>query len=161
MATDKLTILMIDDDPEDIAIVRGLLERVPVWSVELAACVDVKSAVQQVRQRNPDLILLDFNFGVASGLEVLPAIQSSGYNGPIILLSGCGRNEVASMVTAGLSDFLSKSALSSLTLYHAITLAMEKRHVPSQKSNEGTTQTGSSSRSASSTPSSQTRVRFQ
>ena len=133
MTTDKLTIMMIDDDPEDIAIVRGLLERVPVWSVDLVPCVDVNSAAQQAQQRKPDLILLDFNFGGPSGLDVLPAIRAAGFNGPIILLSGCGKDDVASMVIAGLNDFLSKNNLSSLTLYHAITLAMEIQQLPSKK----------------------------
>lgn len=133
MATDKLTILMIDDDAEDIAIVRSMLERVPVWSVELLECLDVSLAVQQAQHRKPDLILLDFNFGAASGLDILPSLRNSGYNGPIILLSGCGSDEIASMIIAGLSDFLSKNVLSSLTLYHAITLAMEKQHLPAQK----------------------------
>lgn len=133
MATDKLTILMIDDDPEDIAIVRGLLESVPVWSVDLVACLDVSSAAQQVQQRKPDLILLDFNFGGASGLDVLPSIREIGFTGPIILLSGCGKDDVALMVIAGLNDFLSKNTLSSLTLYHAITLAMEKQQIPISK----------------------------
>lgn len=133
MATDKLTILMIDDDPEDITLVRGMLERIPVWSVELVSCLDAKIAAHQAHQRKPDLILLDFNFGVASGLEVLPALRTEGFNGPVILLSGCGRQEIASMVNAGLTDFLSKSDLSSLTLYHAITLAMEKSQLPLKK----------------------------
>jgi CheY-like chemotaxis protein len=133
MANSKLTILMIDDDPEDIAIVRGMLERVPVWSVELIACTDVALAAQQALQRKPDLILLDFNFGVSSGLDLLPDIRAVGYNGPIILLSGCGNDQIASMVIAGLDDFLSKNVLSSLTLYHAITLAIEKQQVPANK----------------------------
>lgn len=132
MATDKLTILMIDDDLEDIALVRSMLERIPVWSVELLACADAGAASQQARQRKPDLILLDFNFGAASGLEVLPAIRAVGYTGPIILLSGCGRREIASMIDVGLTDFLSKNELSSLTLYHAITLALEKMQIPNR-----------------------------
>ncbi len=37
MAADKLTILMIDDDPEDVTIVRDMLERVPVWSINFVA----------------------------------------------------------------------------------------------------------------------------
>jgi CheY-like chemotaxis protein len=139
MATEKLTILMIDDDPEDIAIVRGMLERVPVWSVELLACLDVTLAAQEVEQRKPDLILLDFNFGVASGLDILPAIRAAGFSGPIILLSGCGKDDIAAMVIAGLSDFLSKDTLSSLTLYHAITLALEKKQVPAHKVDQDTT----------------------
>lgn len=134
MANDRLTILMIDDDAEDIAIVRGLLERIPVWSVDLLACLDASAAPQQAQQRKPDLILLDFDFGVSSGLEVLPAIRAAGYSGPIILLSGCDCDKAASMVAAGLNDFLSKNSLSSLTLYHAITLAIEKRQVPTDKS---------------------------
>lgn len=163
MATDKLTILMIDDDPEDIAIVRGMLDRVPVWSVELLACLDVAQAVQQVHQRKPDLILLDFNFGVASGLDVLPAIRNSGFTGPIILLSGCGKDDVASMVVAGLDDFLSKNALSSLTLYHAITLAMEKQQLPAQKSDTtpATSPADRTRRTPSATSSSPPRFRYQ
>lgn len=162
MATDKLTILMIDDDPEDITLVKGMLERIPVWSVELISCLDAKIAGQQAHQRKPDLILLDFNFGVASGLEVLPALRTAGFSGPVILLSGCGREEIASMVSAGLTDFLSKNDLSSLTLYHAITLAMEKSQLPQKKERASTAEQASerSGRMPSTTSSSPPRVRY-
>lgn len=163
MATDKLTILMIDDDPEDVAIVRGLLERVPVWSVELIACLDVASAAVQTQQRKPDLILLDFNFGGASGLEVLPSIREVGFNGPVILLSGCGKDDVALMVIAGLNDFLSKNTLTSLTLYHAITLAMEKQQLPAKmRARElSTPAPDTTGRPPSATSSSPPKVRYQ
>lgn len=163
MATDRLTILMIDDDPEDIAIVRGMLERVPVWSVDLVACEEVSQAAQQAQQRKPDLILLDFNFGVASGLDALPAIRSAGFTGPIILLSGCGKDDVASMVIAGLNDFLSKNNLSSLTLYHAITLAMEKQSIPSKRDPRESTPTAAKNPGhiPSTTSSSPPKVRYQ
>lgn len=162
MATDKLTILMIDDDPEDITLVRGMLERIPVWSVELVSCLDANAAGQQAHQRKPDLILLDFNFGVASGLEVLPALRSAGFAGPVILLSGCGREEIASMVSAGLTDFLSKNDLSSLTLYHAITLALEKSQLPDRKERSGAGQPNEirPARVPSATSSSPPRVRY-
>ncbi|HWO56826.1 MAG TPA: response regulator [bacterium] len=146
MATDRLTILMIDDDPDDITIVRGLLERVPVWTVDLIGCLNAGDAVQQTLHRKPDLILLDFNFGAFSGLDVLPSLRGAGYQGPVVLLSGCGQEELATMVRAGLSDFLSKDSLSSLTLYHAITLALEKRQLP-QRGNRST-----SPRPSSTTP---------
>jgi CheY-like chemotaxis protein len=162
MATDKLTILMIDDDPEDITLVRGMLERIPVWSVELISCLDAKIAGQQAHQRKPDLILLDFNFGVASGLEVLPALRAAGFNGPVILLSGCGRQELASMVNAGLTDFLSKNDLSSLTLYHAITLAMEKIQLPQKRERGAVTENVADrpTRMPSATSSTPPRVRY-
>jgi CheY-like chemotaxis protein len=162
MANDKLTILMIDDDPEDIAIVRGMLERVPVWSVDLVPCLDVAQAAQQTEQRKPDLILLDFNFGVSSGLDALPAIRAAGFAGPIILLSGCGKGDVASMVIAGLNDFLPKDNLSSLTLYHAITLAMEKQMVPAKRNTQdaGLTSTNQQRNLPSATSSSPPKVRY-
>lgn len=163
MATEKLTILMIDDDPEDIAIVRGLLDRVPVWTVELLECADATSAVQQIKQRHPNLILLDFNFGSASGLDVLPTLRSTGFEGPIVLLSGCGKDEMASMLIAGISDFLSKSALTSLTLYHTITLAIEKQQLPAGKSVESPrlSSTDQQRRIPTTSSSSPPRVRYQ
>ncbi len=154
---------MIDDDAEDIDIVRGMLERIPVWTVDLQSCLEARTAPAASMQRKPDLILLDYSIGETSGLEILPALRAAGYKGPVILLSGMGRQEFASMVNAGITDLLSKNELSSLTLYHAITLALEKRQIPERidrNSSEGTTQDrpGRLPGATSSTP---PRVRYQ
>lgn len=162
MATDRLTILMIDDDAEDIDVVRGMLERIPVWTVELQACLDASSAPAIAVQRKPDLILLDYNIGNSSGLEILPALRAAGYKGPVILLSGMGRQEFASMVSAGLTDLLSKNELSSLTLYHAITLALEKRQIPDRVNNRSDSSVSSDrpGRIPSATSSTPPRIRY-
>lgn len=46
-----------------------------------------ESAIQQVIQLNPDVVLLDFHLRTTNGLEVLKNLRSAGFKGKIIFLS--------------------------------------------------------------------------
>ena len=66
------------------------------------------------------------------------------------------------MVSAGLTDLLSKNELSSLTLYHAITLALEKRQIPDRVNNRSDSSVSSDrpGRIPSATSSTPPRIRY-
>ena len=66
-------ILVVDDDPKIVRLVRSYLQQAG-FNVETAA--DGDSALHQMRARRPDLVVLDLMLPVRDGLEVTRTVRS-------------------------------------------------------------------------------------
>jgi CheY-like chemotaxis protein len=62
-------ILVVDDEPANIALLRGVLEH--AGDVSLSATTDSSRAVELVAATDPHLVLLDLHMPGRSGLDVL------------------------------------------------------------------------------------------
>jgi two-component system, OmpR family, response regulator len=80
-------VLLVDDDASIREVIQMTLEVVGGWTVRLAA--SGPEAVQQVRERAPDAILLDLMMPGMDGPATLTRLRSvaSDQNVPVILLS--------------------------------------------------------------------------
>ncbi len=103
-------ILVVDDD-EDI---RGLVTYVlNGGGFQVMTAIDGSSALIEIEQRKPDLILLDVMLPDISGLEVLRQIRSSQEASvrqiPVILLSAMlEKSDFESYATFGVTEYLLK-----------------------------------------------------
>ena len=77
------TILVVDDEPKIARLARDYLEHAG-YAVLTAG--DGTSAVQSVRTRHPDLVVLDLGLPGLDGLGVLRAIRGSGST-PVVVLT--------------------------------------------------------------------------
>lgn len=72
------TILWADDDPDDLYVIRELLQDT-TQTFRIVECADGKEVMQQLQQmvphQPPCLIILDMNMPVLSGREVLPLLK--------------------------------------------------------------------------------------
>jgi len=82
MNADLISVLLIDDDPGDVLLVREAFEEHKVGNL-LSVVSDGVQAMEYVRAQSsysdatrPDLILLDLNLPRKSGIEVLEEIKS-------------------------------------------------------------------------------------
>jgi CheY-like chemotaxis protein len=82
MNADLISVLLVDDDPGDVLLVREAFEDHKVGNL-LSVVSDGAEALQYVRREGsydsatrPDLILLDLNLPRKSGIEVLEEIKS-------------------------------------------------------------------------------------
>jgi DNA-binding response OmpR family regulator len=99
------TILVVDDEPEIVRIIRDYLERAG-FSVLTAA--DGAAAVVAARRGRPDLILLDLTLPTLDGLDVTRALRREG-DVPIIMLTA--RTEESDRVSGlelGADDYVTK-----------------------------------------------------
>jgi CheY-like chemotaxis protein len=85
-------ILVIEDSPTDVRLLRLALESVRDWPTELTVAVDGEEAINYLlRPENskPDLAILDLNLPKRDGLEVLQVIRITDYlyGLPVIVLS--------------------------------------------------------------------------
>lgn len=127
MGKKKLTILVIDDSPADVEIVRRLLEQIDSWEFHFLAFHDSKEGRAEAVKGKTDLIFLDYMLGAETGLEVLNAIEAEGCFLPVIMLTGHGSEEIAvEAMKAGVSDYLVKGRITSESLRLVISNALQK-----------------------------------
>lgn len=84
---DRPLILVVDDDAPILLLMRNLLRE---FGFEPVAAATGQEAIEEVRRRKPDLILLDRNMPGMSGDEVLSELRSQGglAEVPILIVSG-------------------------------------------------------------------------
>lgn len=106
MKDKKLTILVVDDDPELIWILTEALtkEGYKVFSAE-----DGKTAIQMARNETPDLVLMDISMPDISGIELLGRIKSISKRIAVVMLSAHGEAKtIVNAMQAGADDFIAK-----------------------------------------------------
>ncbi len=101
-------ILIVDDDPKNLKLMRGLLAR---DNYELSTAADGATALAQVEQNPPDLILLDVIMPGMDGYEVTRRLKAGAATKtiPIILVTALDspRDRVLGL-EAGAEEFLTK-----------------------------------------------------
>lgn len=129
----KVHVLIVDDDAEMLQLLRGLLAR--LGFVHITSATDGSEAIsllkdkRQMREREVDLIITDWNMTPVSGIELLRFVRTSpeSFNPylPIIMLSGRGDwADVERARDAGFSEYLIKP-FSAKALCDRVVLCVE------------------------------------
>jgi chemotaxis family two-component system response regulator Rcp1 len=97
MATTQ--ILVIEDNPMDVRLIRLALESVRDWPTELTVAVDGEEAINYLLHpgnSKPDLAILDLNLPKRDGLDVLRIIRITDflYGLPVIVLSASSEDAI-------------------------------------------------------------------
>ncbi len=99
------TILVVDDEPTIVEVVELYLRR---EGFEVVTAADGPSALRQIEQRRPDLVVLDLMLPGLGGLEIAQRLRAQGRL-PIIMLTA--RGEEADRVVGlelGADDYVVK-----------------------------------------------------
>lgn len=99
-------ILVVEDDP---AILRGLVDNLRFESYEVVTATNGEAGLEMIRNRKPDLILLDLMLPKLSGYEVCRKIRAEGNPTPVLMLTA--RGEEADRVVGldlGADDYVTK-----------------------------------------------------
>jgi DNA-binding response OmpR family regulator len=104
----KATILIVDDEPSNIKVLMGVLEK---HGYEIRTALDGRQAVASAVKRAPDLILLDVRMPEMNGFETCRRLKSDErtHRIPIIFLSVLGETEdIVQGLTLGGADYIVK-----------------------------------------------------
>ena len=127
MTGKQITIVAIDDDPDDIELLRGHLEGVREWDAVLVAFTYIESARGELARRTADIAIIDYLLGAETGLDVLNALRASGDDIPVIILTGRGDEHIAvEAMKAGASDYITKERMDSESLSRSIRYAIHR-----------------------------------
>jgi len=69
-----ITTLIIDDEPNALNIIRGIVETLPREFTVVGEAGDVKSGIEQIRKHRPGLVLLDINMPDGNAFNLLDEI---------------------------------------------------------------------------------------
>ncbi len=130
MGDAPLSILIVDDSPEDRAVYRRLLGQDRERSYTFLETESGEEGLRLGRERRPDCLLLDYRLPDTDGLEFLERL-SAAMGGepppPVVVLTGQGSEAVAvQAMKSGAQDYLLKSEVSAEVLKRAVANAIEK-----------------------------------
>jgi len=77
-------ILIVEDDKN---ILTGLVDNLQMEGYKTVIAKDGREALKQVKERSPDLIILDIMLPKLNGFEVCKELKKQGVNTPIVILS--------------------------------------------------------------------------
>jgi two-component system OmpR family response regulator len=99
-------ILIVDDE----AGVRELLgDALRIAGFETATAPDGMSALTSIRNKKPDLLIIDINMPLMDGFELVERLRSTGDNTPALMLSArADRADVTRGLTLGADDYVTK-----------------------------------------------------
>src|SRR5215218_1576669 len=125
------TILIVDDNPQNVELLQAFLESLPV---KLITAFDGVEALRKVEQFHPDLILLDVMMPQMSGFQVCRHIKSDAKTKDIQVLMVTALNELGDIEQAnevGTDDFVSKP-VNKIELLTRVKSLLRVRHLKSE-----------------------------
>ena len=113
-AQTPLTILIVDDSPEDRAACSRFLSRHPAAAY---TCLEAGSGTEGLclyHSARPDCLILDFSLPDMNGLQFLAAMQAAPHpqSCPVVLLTGQGSEQIAvQALHCGAQDYVVKGVV--------------------------------------------------
>ncbi len=125
------TVLLVDDNVQNLELLQAFLEALPV---RLVTACDGVDALEKVAEHKPDLILLDVMMPRMSGFQVCKRLKSDPKTRDIQILMVTALNELGDIEQAnecGTDDFVSKP-VNKIELLTRVKSLLRVRHLKSE-----------------------------
>ncbi len=124
--TQPLRVLLVDDNPDDRALVARELAR-EYDGVVIIEAIDRAQLDAEMSAGSFDLVITDYHIQWTDGLRVLREVKARRPDAPIIMFTGTGNEEVAAeAMRLGLDDYVIKSPSHLKRLVPAVRRALER-----------------------------------
>ena len=131
-------ILHIEDDEDDHILVRAMLNEAQSRKVVLDWAPTLDAARQKLNTNDYQAVLVDYDLGSGTGIELIREFVQRGYHTPMILLTGRGSYDVdLEAMHAGATLYLTKNEINPLLLERSIRYATERKQVEAQLKESG------------------------
>lgn len=125
-------ILLIEDNPDDVAAIREFLRDRPGSSFEIDFCERLSDALDRLgrKEAEVDVVLLDLSLPDSFGMETLTRFRSSIPDLPVVILTGLD-DEAAALeaIKCGAQDYLLKLHMSAESLSRSIRHAIVRNQL--------------------------------
>ncbi|MGD0818557.1 MAG: ATP-binding protein [Methanomassiliicoccales archaeon] len=123
-------VMAIEDNPGDLALVKNYLKGPILRQYQIGSADRVSSALGMLGIGAFDVVLLDLDLPDSQGLETFTKIHGKFPQVPIVVLTGfMDEATAARAINEGAQDYLFKNDLTSSSLGHAITFAIERKRI--------------------------------
>jgi signal transduction histidine kinase len=122
------TVLLVEDDEDDYILTRHWLSEAKGSRFDLM-WASTREAVFATLASSPlDAILVDYDLGAYSGLDIVRELERVDSRLPVIMLTGRGNYEIdMEAMQAGVADYLAKSEVTPQLLERTIRYAIERK----------------------------------
>jgi len=127
---DVCRVLLVEDDPGDAHLVRQALCATHDGRFDIACAGTLAEAQQELRERAPDVLLLDLSLPDSTGLDTVRAVRLAAGNLPLIVLTGHDDTAFAlQTLDAGAQDYLVKGSFNGGDLVRAMRHAISRNRL--------------------------------
>ncbi len=121
-------ILLVEDDEDDYILTQDMLLEAKGSQFELNWEPTYDGALETLRDKHPDVILVDYNLDTRNGLDFVQEALDMGCKAPLIVLTGHGSYEVdIKAMQVGAVDYLVKGQINPSLLERTIRYAIERK----------------------------------
>ena len=107
----KLSVLVVEDDPNDIELLTLALQRAG-FDPDSASAQTAEEFLERVRHGHYDIVLADYNLPQWNGMETVETLRREGLDIPVILVSGyLGEQRAVECIKQGAADYVLKDHL--------------------------------------------------
>jgi PAS domain S-box-containing protein len=122
--------LLIEDDPDDILLLKDSLADVGLGRIRLDTADRLSRGLIQLGVQNYDVLLLDLNLPDSRGLDTLTTTVKRFPRLPVVVLSGLADDAITiEAVRRGAQDYLVKGEISGPLVLRVVRYAIERKQV--------------------------------
>lgn len=128
MHKDFIKVLLIEDNPLDVSIIKQMLGNASTSKFEVVHSESIKGALGKTEEENFDIILLDLNLSDSQGYETFQKVHDKVPNIPIVVLTGINDNSLGEKtVKVGAQDYLVKGEISHHLLARVLSYSISRK----------------------------------
>jgi len=125
---DTWQILLIDDDEDDYLITRDMLSKAQGRRIQIDWAASYQEGRQRLQHRSYDAVLVDYDLGPRTGIQLIREFIAQGCATPLILSTGQGSYDIDfEAMQAGATLYIAKSESSPLLLERSIRYSIERK----------------------------------
>ena len=123
-----IRVLVLEDSPQDVFLLRAALEKVPASNCEVLHAERLCDALDVLQRQPIDLVLTDLNLPDSTGLDTVNELVGRARGVPVVVLAGCNPREVNQQLTkTGAWGCISKDRFDCPALSQVVSVARERK----------------------------------
>ena len=128
-----IRILLIEDNPGDVRLIREMLAEAATTGFDLVCADRLSTGLERLLQGGIDILLLDLGLPDSQGVDTFTKVHGEAPEVPIIVLTGLDDDVVAvTSVGAGAQDYLVKGQMDSNLLVRSIRYAIQRQRMQAE-----------------------------
>ena len=125
---DMVKVLLVEDNPGDIALMEEMLSDSRTASFEVITASRLQEGIAKMEAESPDVVLLDLGLPDSTGLKTLEGAVGPAAKAPVVVLTGHTDEELGiKALSMGAQDYLVKGQVESWALERSIRYAIQRK----------------------------------
>jgi PAS domain S-box-containing protein len=126
----QITVLLIEDNPGDVRLIREMLSEAKHAPFALESAGQLSKGLERLAKGDIDLLLLDLGLPDSQGLNTFLKIHTQSREIPVVVITGLDDEKLGmEAVQKGAQDYLNKGQVDSKSLIRVIRYAIERNQV--------------------------------